>query len=125
MRLPSAFGAGSKPCSFVPFWGFRRQNGTKEVFRGMQKQESYAMILMRRDIRTQLQMRLAHRVSAEQLANWAVDRFYALEQGTLTVDEHDQALFRTILDDLMFADSPGFALDDTDLQRLVARLDEL
>ncbi|MBP1467437.1 hypothetical protein EYB53_017115 [Candidatus Chloroploca sp. M-50] len=83
------------------------------------------MILTRRDIRTQLQARLAQRISAEQLANWAVDRFYALEQGALTVDEHDQALFRIILDDLMFADSPGFALDDTDLQQLVARLDEL
>ncbi len=91
----------------------------------MQKQESYAMILTRRDIRTQLQARLAHRSSAEQLAHWAVERFYALEQGTLTVDERDLPLFRTILDDLMFADSPGFALDDTDLQRLVAQLDEL
>jgi hypothetical protein len=80
------------------------------------------MILTRSEISAQIERRLAGQLSAEALATWALDTFYALEQAELTVAEADTAPVAEVLDALMFADDARFALDDTEMQRLIARL---
>ncbi|MFV9507015.1 MAG: hypothetical protein AB4911_20895 [Oscillochloridaceae bacterium umkhey_bin13] len=80
------------------------------------------MILQRNDLIIQLEDRLAGRISAERLAAWAFDLFYACEQGEHTVDAADAAVIAETLDALIFADDPSFALDEAALQQLLARL---
>ncbi|RRR72519.1 MAG: hypothetical protein EI684_10060 [Candidatus Viridilinea halotolerans] len=80
------------------------------------------MILTSSEIIAQLEQRLAERMSAAALANWALATFYALEQGRLTVAETDAAPFAEVLDALMFADDARFALDEAGLRQMVARL---
>jgi hypothetical protein len=80
------------------------------------------MILARSDVIVKLEDCLAGRISAASLATWAFDLFYAVEQDELAVDEADSDLIAEVLDDLMFADDPSFALDEADLRRLLARL---
>jgi hypothetical protein len=82
------------------------------------------MILARSTVIAQLEDRLAGRVDDKALASWAFDSYYALEQGTLQVDPADADPIADALDDLMFADDPSFALDEADLLRLIARLQE-
>ena len=83
------------------------------------------MILTRSELIIQLEARLAGQISAKSLAAWAFDQFYALEQATLMVDEADGDVIAEVLDALMFADAPSFALDETDLRRLLARLKKI
>lgn len=80
------------------------------------------MIVQRNDLITQLEERLAGRISAERLAAWAFDLFYGYDQGTHTVDEADLPIIVATLDTLIFADDPSFALDDPELHRLIAQL---
>jgi len=82
------------------------------------------MIVRREDVIRTIEEFLAGRSSAETLAGWAFDRFYAIEQGTEQVDEADAEAIGAALDDLMFADEESFALDDADLRRLIARLQQ-
>jgi hypothetical protein len=83
-----------------------------------------AMILPRSTVIARLEDRLAGRIDDRELAAWAFDSYYALEQGTLSVDPGDVEPVADVLDDLMFADDPSFALDEADLRRLIARLQE-
>jgi hypothetical protein len=80
------------------------------------------MILPRSDVIARLEDRLTGQSDDRGLAAWAFDSYYAIEQGTLTVDPADADVIAEVLDDLMFADDPSFALDEADLKRLIARL---
>ena len=82
------------------------------------------MILSRSAVIARLEDRLVGRIDDRELAAWAFDSYYALEQGTLTVDPGEVEPIADVLDDLMFADDPSFALDEADLRRLIARLQE-
>ncbi len=68
---------------------------------------------------------LAGRLSIAQLADWAFDRFYSLEQEELIVPAAEEEVIREVLDELMFADDEAFALTAEDLQRLMDRLAQL
>jgi len=65
---------------------------------------------------------LAGRLSIEQLAEWAFDHFYSLEQGEVTVPVGEEPLIREVLDELMFADSDVCSLSTQELQQLMERL---
>jgi hypothetical protein len=80
------------------------------------------MILIRNDIITQLERYQAGAQSAAALAAWAMDQFYAIDQGRLSVDLADAELIADLLDELMFADDERFALAATDVHRLIERL---
>lgn len=80
------------------------------------------MIVTRNDVLTQLDHYLAGAINAEQLAGWAFDRFYAIEQGVEMVEATDADVIADTLDELMFADAAPFALTPGDVQRLIARL---
>jgi hypothetical protein len=82
------------------------------------------MILARSVVIARLEDRLAGRIDDRGIAAWAFDSYYALEQGELSIDPDDADLIADALDDLMFADDPSFALDEADLRRLIARLQE-
>ncbi|MFQ3662720.1 MAG: hypothetical protein SNJ69_10040 [Chloroflexaceae bacterium] len=82
------------------------------------------MILERSALIAKLQERLAGQIEAADLARWAFDRFYELDQGMLAVHEADIDVIADVLDNLLFADDTHFALDETDLRRLIARLQE-
>lgn len=82
------------------------------------------MILLRSAVIEKLEDRLAGQLDASGLAAWAFDSYYAIEQGTTTVEAGDADAIAAVLDDLMFADEPSFALDEADLRRLIARLHE-
>ncbi len=77
------------------------------------------------DIIANITAHLNGQLSATQLANWAFDRFYAIEQGVECVSEDTSEIVADALDALMFADEPPFALDDADLRRIIARLESL
>lgn len=82
------------------------------------------MIFERKALIEKLQERLAGRIDAAELAQWAFDRFYELDQGMLAVHSGDVDVIADVLDELLFADDARFALDETDLRRLIARLHE-
>ncbi len=82
------------------------------------------MILMRNEVIAQLEQHLAGALSAAQLAGWAFDRFYALEQGDESVESTDADVIAATFDELMFADAAPFALTAGDVQRLIARLQQ-
>lgn len=65
---------------------------------------------------------LARRISRSQLAAWAFDRFYELEQGELIVPLDEEAIIRDALDELMFADDEPFVLSEPELRQLMDRL---
>ncbi|ACL23476.1 MAG: hypothetical protein C0184_07615 [Chloroflexus aggregans] len=65
---------------------------------------------------------LAGRLSRKQLAAWAFDRFYELEQGEIIVPPEEEAVIRDALDDLMFADDAPFVLSEGELRQLMERL---
>ncbi len=65
---------------------------------------------------------LAGRISRSQLATWAFDRFYELEQGELIVPLDEEAIIRDALDELMFADDEPFVLSEIELRQLMDRL---
>jgi hypothetical protein len=60
--------------------------------------------------------------SAQELAAWAFDQFYAEEAGAVEFEPGYRRVIAGALDDLMFADQPGFQLAAADLQQLVAHL---
>ncbi|NJN16040.1 MAG: hypothetical protein HC822_07025 [Oscillochloris sp.] len=72
-----------------------------------------------------IEQRLSGQISAQALASWAFDRFYAIEEGVEVIAPEDEDVLGAVLDDLMFADEESFALDDTDLRRFIARLQQL
>lgn len=82
------------------------------------------MIVPRSDLIAKLEDHLAGRVSAADLAAWAFDLFYEIDQGEKEVDEADADAIAIVLDELMFADDESFALDEGDLRRLLDRLQQ-
>jgi hypothetical protein len=80
------------------------------------------MMVTRNDVRTQLEQYLAGAITAEHLAGWAFDRFYAIDQGVELIETADADVIAATLDELMFADAAPFALTQGDVQRLIARL---
>ncbi|MCS6888333.1 hypothetical protein [Chloroflexus sp.] len=68
---------------------------------------------------------LAGRLSRKQLAAWAFDRFYELEQGELSVPPDEEAIIRDALDELMFADDDPFVLSEHELRQLMDRLAQI
>ncbi len=56
------------------------------------------------------------------LARWAFDQFYAEEEGTIEFEPGYRHAIGAVLDELMFADEPRFALSEEALQALVGRL---
>ncbi|MEF3274025.1 MAG: hypothetical protein K6356_06415 [Chloroflexus sp.] len=65
---------------------------------------------------------LAGRISRAQLAAWAFDQFYRLEQGEISVPLEEEAIIRDALDDLMFANDEPFLLSESELRQLMDRL---
>ncbi|WP_298816947.1 hypothetical protein [Chloroflexus sp.] len=65
---------------------------------------------------------LAGRISRAQVAAWAFDQFYRLEQDELNVPPDEEAVIRDALDDLMFADDEPFILSEVELRQLMDRL---
>ncbi len=59
------------------------------------------------------------------LAAWALDRFYASDQGLECFEPAHAAVIAEVIDDLMFADETAFQLDPEAIQGLVARLRSL
>ena len=59
------------------------------------------------------------------MAAWAFDRFYAEELGSEAYEIGAEATIADVLDALMFADDPGFRLDEEELRGLVAQLGKL
>lgn len=62
--------------------------------------------------------------AAAPLANWAFDQFYGEEAGTITFETGYRQAMGAVLDDLMFADQPGFHLSAADLHQMVAHLEQ-
>lgn len=78
--------------------------------------------LTRAHVADRITDRLTRTFSDAQLSKWAFDQFYKIELETLQLEEPYAELLAEIIDELMFADEPGFQLADADLQALVARL---
>lgn len=81
-------------------------------------------MVQRNDVITKITERIAGKLSAAALANWAFDLFYAIDQGQEAVAPDDTDALADVLDELMFADEEPFALDDADLRRLIVRLEQ-
>lgn len=79
-------------------------------------------MLTRTDLIVTIEQKLAGLLSSEAVAAWAFDRFYAAEQGEEEFAAEDSALIAEILDDLMFVDDEHFALAESELRALIARL---
>ena len=82
------------------------------------------MIVSRSELIARLEECLAGQISAATLASWAFDLFYDLDQGMLAVNPEDGEVIADVLDTLIFADDERFALDEADLHRLIARLQQ-
>lgn len=65
------------------------------------------------------------RINEQALAAWALDRFYAVDQGDECFDPLHEDVIVEVIDDLMFVDETAFKLDAEALQGLVARLRSL
>lgn len=80
------------------------------------------MILYRHDVVAKIEERLAGKLDDVALAAWAFDHFYAEELGEEEWAEADADVIAAALDELMFADTAGFELDQEGLRALLARL---
>lgn len=69
-----------------------------------------------------VEARLAGKLNDAALAAWAFDRFYAEELGEEDYEAGAEPAIADALDALMFADDPGFRLDEAELRALVERL---
>jgi hypothetical protein len=82
-------------------------------------------MIYRNDIITKINERLSGALSDAALAAWAFNLFYAIDQGQEMIGDGETAAVADALDALMFADDTSFALDEADLRRLIARIEEL
>jgi hypothetical protein len=81
-------------------------------------------MVYRNDIIVKINARLQGQLSDAALAAWALDVFYAIDQGEDAVNADASDAIADALDELMFADEAPFALDDADLRRLIASLEQ-
>lgn len=79
-------------------------------------------VLTRAALRAQIEALLEGHQSTEQLAAWAFNQFYAYDMETLLFEQDAEDVMSEALDTLMFADDPAFALDPSELQALLTRL---
>ena len=79
----------------------------------------------RASIAARIEARLSGQITDAALAAWAFDRFYAEELGSEAYEIGAEATIADVLDALMFADDPGFRLDEEELRGLVAQLGKL
>lgn len=79
-------------------------------------------MVSRNEVIAVIEAHLAGRLTADGLAAWAFDRFYAEELADTESTESADEVIAAVLDDLMFADDPHFALDEADLRNLIVRL---
>lgn len=61
-------------------------------------------------------------LDASALAAWALQVFYALEQGRQVIVEEDRDELMSVLDELMFADQEPFVISEADIRRLIDQL---
>jgi hypothetical protein len=76
----------------------------------------------RRLVAEQISARLAGRLSDTALANWAFERFYAVELGEVTLEPGAEQVIADVLDELMFGDDSDFRLGEAELEALRERL---
>lgn len=84
---------------------------------------TYMNVLTRQQVIDQLRALEHNRLDAQQLAAWAFDQFYGEESGALVYESGYRAALAGVLDDLMFADQPGFQVSVADAQHMIARLE--
>jgi hypothetical protein len=82
-------------------------------------------ITTRAAIVARITARLAGQLTDAALAAWAFDRFYAEELGSEAYESGAEVGITDVLDALMFADDPGFRLDEEELRALIAQLGTL
>jgi hypothetical protein len=85
-------------------------------------QERYGSIVLRSDLIEALKRFTHPTIDAAGLAAWALQRFYAVEQGHETVADHDREVLMSVLDELMFADQEPFVISAADASRLIDQL---
>jgi hypothetical protein len=91
----------------------------------MLSQPALAPITTRAMIIACIEARLSGQFSDTALAAWAFDRFYAEELGSEAYEAGAEVAMIDVLDALMFADDPGFRLNEEELRALVAQLGTL
>ncbi len=69
--------------------------------------------------------RVSGQLTDTALAAWAFERFYAEELGSEVYEAGAEVAITDVLDTLMFADDPGFRLDEEELRALAAQLGTL
>jgi hypothetical protein len=79
----------------------------------------------RATIVARIEARLSGQLTDTALAAWAFERFYAEELGSEAYEAGAEVAITDVLDALMFADDPGFRLDEEELRALVAQLGTL
>jgi hypothetical protein len=79
--------------------------------------------LTRQQVIDQLRVALRGELDNRQLAAWAFDQFYAIEEGGVEIEPGYRRMIGSVLDDLMFADQPGMALSSDDLTALIAQIE--
>lgn len=75
-------------------------------------------ILTVHELNTQLTLYLEGRRTARALAKWAFDRFSDQEEGLIVYEEGQETTIAAVLDDLIWADSEPFKLDEEMIRRL-------
>jgi hypothetical protein len=80
-------------------------------------------VLTRQDIIAQLRGTKKGALTAQQLADWAFDQFYAEEEGAVQFEPGYRKVIAVVLDDLMFADTETFNLTADDVERMVQQLE--
>jgi hypothetical protein len=81
-------------------------------------------ILDRQQVIAQLDAAARGEIDTHALSAWAFDQFYAEEAGAIAYEPGYRRAIGSVLDDLMFADQPGFHLSAGDLQQFRAHLEK-
>lgn len=62
--------------------------------------------------------------AANELAGWAFEQFYAVEEERLELEPGYHRALRAVLDDLMFSDQPSFRLSAAELRQMIDHLQQ-
>jgi hypothetical protein len=79
-------------------------------------------LLTRQALIAHLQAAADGTTEARALSEWAFDRFYSEEAGTVEFEPGYRRAIGAVLDDLMFGDQPGFVLSAAELQQMIQHL---
>ena len=80
--------------------------------------------LTRQHVIEQLQTLRQGHVNSAAASGWAFDQFYAEELGEIEFEPGYRRAIHAVLDELMFADQPGFHLAAADVDRLIQHLEQ-